>query len=135
MAQLIKNLPAVWNTWVLSLGWEDPLGKEMATLSSILGEDSTDRGDWLQSVGCKESDTTELLTPSLHLARWLLLSLFYLDVFIFWLRGASRCCGFSCCGAQAAGARAPVFAAHLLRGVWGPDQGSNQCLRYCEADS
>ena len=30
VAQLVKSLPAVWETWVLSLGWEDPLEKEMA---------------------------------------------------------------------------------------------------------
>ena len=36
MAQLVKNLPALWETWVRSLGWENPLQKEMATHSSIL---------------------------------------------------------------------------------------------------
>ena len=36
MAQLVKNLPAVRETWVRSLGWEDPLEKEKATHSSIL---------------------------------------------------------------------------------------------------
>ena len=36
MAQLVKNLPAMWETWVQSLGWEDPLEKENATHSSIL---------------------------------------------------------------------------------------------------
>ena len=36
MAQLEKNLPVMWETWVLSLGWEDPLEKGMATHSSIL---------------------------------------------------------------------------------------------------
>ena len=35
VAQLVKNPPAIWETWVLSLGWEDPLEKEMATHSSI----------------------------------------------------------------------------------------------------
>ena len=33
---MIKNLPAVWETWVLSLGWEDPLEEGMTTHSSIL---------------------------------------------------------------------------------------------------
>ena len=37
MAQLVKNPPTVWETWVQSLGWEDPLEKGMATHSSILG--------------------------------------------------------------------------------------------------
>ena len=36
VAQLLKNLPALWETWVWSLGWEDPLEKGMATHSSIL---------------------------------------------------------------------------------------------------
>ena len=36
VAQLIKNLPAMWETWVQSLGWEDPLEKGKATHSSIL---------------------------------------------------------------------------------------------------
>ena len=36
VAQLVKNPPAMWETWVRSLGWEDPLEKEMATHSSIL---------------------------------------------------------------------------------------------------
>ena len=34
--QLVMNPPAMWETWVWSLGWEDPLEKEMATHSSIL---------------------------------------------------------------------------------------------------
>ena len=36
MAQLVNNLPAIWETWVLSMGWKDPLEKGMATHSSIL---------------------------------------------------------------------------------------------------
>ena len=36
VTQLVKNLPAVWETWVQSLGWEDPLEKGKATYSSIL---------------------------------------------------------------------------------------------------
>ena len=36
MAQIVKNLPAMRETWVQSLGWEDPLEKGMATHSSIL---------------------------------------------------------------------------------------------------
>ena len=41
MAQLVNNLPAVWETWVYSLGWEDLLEKGKATHSSIL-ENSMD---------------------------------------------------------------------------------------------
>ena len=36
VAQLVKNLPAMWETWVQSLGWEDPLEKRKATHSSVL---------------------------------------------------------------------------------------------------
>ena len=36
MAQIVKNLPAMQETWVQSLGWEDSLEKEMTTHSSIL---------------------------------------------------------------------------------------------------
>ena len=37
VAQAVKNLPAMWETWVQSLGWEDLLEKEMATVSLGLG--------------------------------------------------------------------------------------------------
>ena len=40
MAQMVKILPAMQETWVQSLGWEDSLEKEMATHSSILAMDS-----------------------------------------------------------------------------------------------
>ena len=36
VAQTVKNLPAMWETWIQSLGWEDPLEKEKATHFSIL---------------------------------------------------------------------------------------------------
>ena len=36
VAQLVKNPPAMWETWVRSLGWEDPLEKEKAAHSSVL---------------------------------------------------------------------------------------------------
>ena len=36
VAQLVKNVPVVWETWFWSLGWEDPLEKGIATHSSIL---------------------------------------------------------------------------------------------------
>ena len=35
MAQMVKNLPAMWETWVQSLGWEDPLEESKAIHSSI----------------------------------------------------------------------------------------------------
>ena len=53
VAQSVKNLPAMWEMWVLLLGWEDPLEKEMATHSSILAWDIlwTEEPGGLQSVG------------------------------------------------------------------------------------
>ena len=36
VAQLVKNPPAMWETWVQSLGWEDPLQKGKATHSTIM---------------------------------------------------------------------------------------------------
>ena len=68
VAQLVKNPPAMWETWVQSVGWEDPLEKEMATHSSILAWRipwTEDLGG-LQSTGCKESDTTEQLHFHFH---------------------------------------------------------------------
>ena len=63
MAQRLKRLPAMWETWVRSLGWEDLLEKEMATHSSILAWRIpwTEELPGLQSTGHKESDTTERL--------------------------------------------------------------------------
>ena len=47
VAQTVKNLPAVQETWVLSLGRDDPLKKEMETHSSILAlKIPMDRGPW-----------------------------------------------------------------------------------------
>ena len=57
MAQLVKTPPAMQKTWVQLLGFEDPLGKEMATLSNILAW----RIPWIVygPWGRKESDRTE----------------------------------------------------------------------------
>ena len=69
MAQMVKNLPAMWETWVQSLGQEDPLENGMTTYSSIVAWRIpwTEEPGGLQSMGCKESDTTEqLTTPPTH---------------------------------------------------------------------
>ena len=51
MAQAVKNLPAMWETWVQSLGWDDPLEEGMATHSSILvWTISMDRGAWWAAI-------------------------------------------------------------------------------------
>ena len=61
VAQLVKNPPAMWETWVQFLGWEDPVEEEMSTHSCILaGKSHRQRslvgyGLW----GHQEPDTTE----------------------------------------------------------------------------
>ena len=59
---MVKNLPAMQETWDRSLGWKDPLGKGMASHSSILageipGTEEPGHSLW----GCKELDTTDRL--------------------------------------------------------------------------
>ena len=71
MAQRLKRLPAVQETWVRFLGQEDPLEKEMATHSSILPGESH---GWRSLVGYsprgrQESDTTEQLHFHFHFGR------------------------------------------------------------------
>ena len=53
VAQLVKNLPAKWETWVRTLGWEDPLEKGKATHSSILGLPCSSAG---KESACKVGD-------------------------------------------------------------------------------
>ena len=51
VAQMVKNSPALWKTWIQSLGWEDPLQEGMATHSSILAwRIPMDRGAWGPAV-------------------------------------------------------------------------------------
>ena len=62
VSQMVKNLPAIWETWVWSLCWEDLLEKGMATHPSVL---AWRIGGWGNLVGCSpwdltESDTTEV---------------------------------------------------------------------------
>ena len=55
---MVKNLPAMWETWVRSLGEEDPLEKGMATHSSILAWRITmDKGNWATVHGVAKSRT------------------------------------------------------------------------------
>ena len=80
---MVKNPRAMWETWVWSLGWEDPLEEGMATHSCILAwRIPMDRGAWRATVrGIAESDTTEQL--STYMAH--LLFNFYLSVVLkFW---------------------------------------------------
>ena len=62
---MAKNLPAMRKTGVQSLGWEDSLEKGIATHPSILAwrVSWTEESGGLQSMGCKELDMTEQLSP------------------------------------------------------------------------
>ena len=61
VAQMVKNLPAMWKIWVQSLGWEDPLEKGMATYFSILASRiPMDRGAWWASVRSITKSWTQL---------------------------------------------------------------------------
>ena len=59
MAQMVKNLSAMWETWIQSLGSEDPLEEGMENHSSVLAwRIPVDRGAWLATVhGVTESGT------------------------------------------------------------------------------
>jgi len=61
VAQAVKNLPAMQETWVRSLGWEDPLEKHMAIQSSILAwRIPMDRGSWWATVHSVTKNRTQL---------------------------------------------------------------------------
>ena len=62
---MVKNLPAIQETQIQSLGQEDPLEKGMATPSLAWEIPRTEEPGGLQSVGVRESDMTEQLAPSL----------------------------------------------------------------------
>ncbi|KAI4558483.1 hypothetical protein MJT46_013125 [Ovis ammon polii x Ovis aries] len=90
VAQLIKNLPTMQETWVQSLGWDNPLEKGKATHFSILA--------WRSSWGRKELDMTERLL----------------------LSQGSRALGLSTCGFQALELKLKScgMLAYLLRSMW-----------------
>ena len=69
VAQMVKNLPAMQETWVRSLDQEDPLEKKMSTFSSILAWRIpwTEEPSGLQSMGSQESVRNDPLTFSLFL--------------------------------------------------------------------
>ena len=64
---MVKNLPAIQETWVQSLGWKDPLEKGLATCSSILAwRIFMDRGDWQAIVHGVANHLTQLSNEHTH---------------------------------------------------------------------
>ena len=66
VTQPVKNLPAMQETWVQSLGWEDPLEREWLPTSALLSGEFHGQRSLMgyNPQGCKESDMTERLTLS-----------------------------------------------------------------------
>ena len=75
VSQMVKNLPAVQEPWLESLGWKDPLKKGMATHSSILAWRIrwTEKPGGLQSMGVAKGQT-QLKQPSTHAAAHLVIT-------------------------------------------------------------
>ena len=73
VAQMVKHLSTMWETWVRSLGWEDSLEKEMATHSSTLALKipwTEELGEGYYPLGAKELGTTERLHFHFHIFYW-----------------------------------------------------------------
>ena len=72
VAQLVKNVPAMWENWVQSLGWEDPLEEGMATHSSILAW----RIPWTEEpVRIQSTGSQSQMPLNVYLLRFQLLNL------------------------------------------------------------
>ena len=86
MAQTVKNLLAMQETWVQSLGWEDPLEEGMATDSSILAwRIFMDRGAWWATVHRVTQSWTQLKQLSVHadVAYYTFLIIWVVPVFLW----------------------------------------------------
>ena len=74
MAQMVKNLPAIWETWVQSLSQEDPLEAGMATHSSILAwRIPMDRGAWWATAHEVTKSQTQLSYLAQHSTLYILM--------------------------------------------------------------
>ena len=68
VVQTVKNMPAMQETWVRSLGWDDPLEEGMATHSSILAwRIPVDRGFWWTAVHGVTKSQTRLRDSAQHI--------------------------------------------------------------------
>ena len=93
VAQTVKSPPAMWETWVRSLSWENPLEEEMTTQFSILAwripwTEETGRP---QFMGSQELDTTERLNHHHHHETCLgKQNIAEMIVYLLWVCGSSR---------------------------------------------
>ena len=99
-AQTIKNLPAMWKTRVWSLGWEEPLKKEMATHSSILAW----KIPWVEEPGRLQSIASQSVGHD-----WATNTLL-----CYWLGGKESACQYRKCRFS------PWFGKSPWRGKWKP---------------
>ena len=82
MAQTVKNSPAMWETWLQSLDWEDPLEEGMATHISIPAwKIPMDRGAWQATVHGVTKDRTQLSDQAQHSIRY-----FYMGYPLYFLQ-------------------------------------------------
>ena len=97
VAQTVKHLPAVWETWIQSLGWEDPLEEGMATHSSIL---AWTEPSWTEELagyspwGCKESDMTEQLSTQhthTYLCMYVYIHIYLWLIHVVWQKPTQLC--------------------------------------------
>ena len=91
-AQIVKNQPALQETWVRSMIWEDPLEEGMTTQSRILAwRTSIERGAWWATYSpwrCKELDTAERLSTHVQITAFILFCsrypmVVFVSIFIF----------------------------------------------------
>ena len=130
LAQIVKNLPAMWEMWVQSLGWEDLLEKGMATLCSILAwripraQELTGYSPW----GGKELDMTEQLSLHLSVLLFMCKSKLLSRVWLFatsWTVACQLLCPWNSPGQNTA-----VGSHSLLQEIFST-QGSNPGLPHC----
>ena len=129
MAQMVKNLPAMWKIWVRSLGWEDLLEKGMATHSSILAWRIpwTEEPLWATVHGVAKSRTRQQLSTMISATKHLFMSLFKVLV----IQSCPTLCDFmdcSLCPWNSPGKNTGVGCHFPLEGIF-LTQGSNPCLQ------
>ena len=129
---MVKNPPAVWETWVLSLGWEDSLEEEMATHSRILAW----KIPWIEEPGGLQSmGSQSLIWLSMHAKqsrsvaanstqRTIVVFFFNFYLFIFgWI--LSAVCGLSLVAESGATLLCCARASHC--GTWVLEHGLSSC--------